>query len=299
MTSRVVVVAAGLAAACTHAPRPAADLAPAESEVVAPGIVSGGSVYRGSFAPDERTLYFFRKVGPSNGEDYRIFRATRSADGWTPAERVALGGDHSDLYPALSRDGRTLVFSSYRPAPGDTSAHRNAHLWVATRTAAGWSAPRFLAEASRPGWYHSQPFFAHDGSLYVKRTSPDWRTAEQVVVPFDGTAFGAPRPYEALSQWSTRLADRVVHHVFPAPDDSTVLLELSTRDPATRRPGPSDLWFAVRRGGAWSEPRPLGAGVNSPGTDNFPFFSPDGATLYFVRDFTELRRVRLGAALGR
>jgi hypothetical protein len=91
----------------------------------------------------------------------------------------------------------------------------------------------------------------------------------------------------------------VVYHVYPTPDDSTVLLELSARDPVTRRAGPSDLWFAVRRGDAWSEPRPLAGGVNSPGTDNFPFFSPDGTTLYFVRDFTELRRVDVRAALGR
>ena len=41
-----------------------------------------------------------------------------------------------------------------------------------------------------------------------------------------------------------------------------------------------------RRGSAgWSAPRPIGGGVNTEGTENFPAFSPDGSTLVFVRDF--------------
>jgi hypothetical protein len=141
--------------------------------------------------------------------------------------------------------------------------------------------------------------FAHDGALHFTRTSPDWRSAEAFVSAFDGRGFGAPRSYEMGARWRAWRADRTVHHVFATPDDSTVLLQAAVRDSAGGRPGQSDLLFSVRRGGDWTEPRPLGAGVNSPGVEGFPFFSPDGATLYFVRDYRELRRVELRAALGR
>jgi len=43
--------------------------------------------------------------------------------GWSEAERVDLGGEFSDLYPTLTHDGQRLAFTSYRPFPGDTSAH--------------------------------------------------------------------------------------------------------------------------------------------------------------------------------
>ncbi|HVQ29182.1 MAG TPA: hypothetical protein VMV21_06375, partial [Vicinamibacteria bacterium] len=61
--------------------------------------------------------------------------------------------------------------------------------------------------------------------------------------------------------------------------------------------GASDIWVSRHRGGEWTVPRPLGAGVNSDGYDVFPFFSPDGKDLYFVRDFATFRRVSLAEAL--
>ena len=44
----------------------------------------------------------------------------------------------------------------------------------------------------------------------------------------------------------------------------------------------------TQRGADWLPPVPLGAGINSDGYDVFPFFSPDGKDLYFVRDFATL-----------
>jgi hypothetical protein len=77
-----------------------------------------------------------------------------------------------------------------------------------------------------------------------------------------------------------------------------VFLDVATRNPATGKPA-SDIWVAEKRGDAWSDPRPIGGGVNSDGFDVFPFVSPDGRELYFVRDFTAFYRVPLAVALGR
>jgi hypothetical protein len=46
--------------------------------------------------------------------------------------------------------------------------------------------------------------------------------------------------------------------------------------------GEYDLFVTFRCGARWSEPRPLGAGVNSTGWDFGPRFSPDGRTFYFT-----------------
>jgi outer membrane protein OmpA-like peptidoglycan-associated protein len=51
--------------------------------------------------------------------------------------------------------------------------------------------------------------------------------------------------------------------------------------------GNCDLWVSQRKGDSWMEPVNMGAPVNSPGYEGFPSLSPDGKTLYFVRECPE------------
>jgi hypothetical protein len=263
-------------------------------EVVAPGILSAGEVYRGTFMPDGGTLYFFKKTG--SGETYRIFSSTRGAGGWATPAVVGLGGEFSDLYPAISRDGRRLAFSSYRPVPGHGGEKPSAHLWIADRTATGWSTPVFLARASSLGHYHSWVEFGFDGALYFRRTSPDWTQTVTMRAAPDGDAFGPPAPYADVERWKGWRADVRVAGGAPGPDGRLMFLDVATTNPATGRDA-SDIWVSLRRGGAWTEPRRLGAGVNSAGYDVFPFVTPDGRDLYFVRDFATFHRLPLAQAL--
>ncbi len=48
--------------------------------------------------------------------------------------------------------------------------------------------------------------------------------------------------------------------------------------------GDVDIWIAPRKGPVWGVPRNLGKPVNSSGYDGFASLSPDGKTLYFVRE---------------
>src|SRR3954462_15151169 len=103
MVSRSIVVAgfalfAVIRPGVCQVPRDAssADTVPV---VFGPGVLSAGEVYRGSFAPDGKEFYFFRKIGP--GEVYHILRATYATGSWSEPQRVILGGaEHSDLYPS-------------------------------------------------------------------------------------------------------------------------------------------------------------------------------------------------------
>lgn len=283
-------------------PRPAPSPDPARGsapEEFAAGTISDGNVYRGAFAPDGRTLYFFKKVGGGRAEDYRIYASRLAGGRWTAPERVALGGEHSDLYPAVSPDGRRLVFASYRPVPGDSAGTHNAHLWYAERAGEGWGPPVFMARTSALGQYHSAITFTADGALHFQTTAPDWETRRGWIARWDGAEFGPPQPYDPAEPWRRWRPDLYVWGARPAPDNAFALLEVSRVDSATKQRLPSDLWVTYRQPGTpgWSEPRPLGAGVNSAGTENFPFLSPDGRDLYFVRDFARVYRVPVAEAL--
>jgi hypothetical protein len=268
---------------------------PPRPQVFGPGVLSVGEVYRGSFAPDGRAFYFFKKVARDR-EDYRIFVARRVGGRWTAPERLALGGEYSDLYPAVSRDGKRLIFASYRPAPGDHSPKPNAHLWYVDRRGTGWGAPVFMRGVNLLGHYHSWVECGFDGAVYFRRTTPDWAQTETLVTRWRGGDYAPPARYEAVERWKRWRADVRVVGGSPGPDGKVIFLDVATRDPQTGR-GASDIWVSFRRGQDWTEPKPLGPAINSPGYDVFPFFSPDGRTLYFVRDFAAFYHLPLRAAL--
>ena len=153
--------------------------------MVSAGVLSTGQVYGGTFSADGTELYFFKKVG--EGETYRIHHARRTGDEWTPAAPLDLGGRHSDLYPALTPDGRQLVFSSYRPLPGTDVPSSRAQLWRAARRDDGtWGTPVFMRDVSMPGSYHSWVAIDRRGHLYFRRTTADWRTSETLWAQWDG-----------------------------------------------------------------------------------------------------------------
>lgn len=264
-------------------------------EVFSPGVLSEGEIYRGVFAPAGRTFYFFKKVTP-NQEDYRIFVSQLAGGNWTKPEQVRLGGEHSDLYPALSNDGKRMVFSSYRPAPGDTSEKRNAHLWYVERAGNGWGEPVFLSSVNKLGHYHSWVELSADGALYFRRTTPDWQQTETLVARRDGQGYATPIRYEDVERWKTWRKDVRVAGGSPGPDGKVIFLDVVTRNPQTGR-GASDIWVSLKQGNKWTEPQPLGAGINSDGYDVFPFFSPDRRDLYFIRDFKTFYRIPWQAAL--
>lgn len=281
-----------LCAVASPAQSPAQSAAPT---LFGAGVLSVGEVYRGCFALDGRAFYFFKKVTPQQ-EDYRIFVARLVKGQWSEPVRVKLGGDFSDLYPALSKDGKRMVFSSYRPVPGDTSAKPNAHLWSVDRQGDGWGEPVLLTQANQLGHYHSWVEFGADKMLYFRRTTPDWNRTVTLRARWNGSTYGAPEPFAEVERWRNWRSDVRVAGGSPGPDSNVIFLDVGTRNPTTGR-GASDIWVSFRQGQEWAEPKPLGAGVNSAGYDVFPFFSPNGKELYFVRDFAAFYRIPLKVAL--
>jgi pimeloyl-ACP methyl ester carboxylesterase len=89
------------------------------------------------------------------------------------------------------------------------------------------------------------------------------------------------------------------HHVWGGqlgPGGDFALLDISQLDARGRRRA-SDVWVTFRRGEDWTEPVPIGGGVNREGYENFVTFHPDGCTVVFVRDFSSFQQVSIEAAL--
>ncbi len=291
----LIFAAAATVAACAHAAPPQPfDARPFAGDGLR---TEPDTLFRGSFAEDGDAFYFFRKVTPGE-EDYQIFVARRDGEGWGAARRVDLGGDHSDLYPAVSPDGGTLVFSSYRPLPDGTPAE-NANLWMARRSGDSWGAPEHLDALSRPERYDAGPRFLADGRLLFGSTAPDWRSNERLAAAFDGRNFSKAQLEPIAERWESWRADEAhVWDVVLSPDGDLALLDVS--ELVDGRRGPTDQWYAWRDGDGWTEPRPLQGGVNTPDAyENFALFSPDGRTILFDRGFETYFEVSTAVAAPR
>lgn len=268
--------------------------------VFAPLPVSVGNVYRGSFDPDGRTFYYFKKTGAAASEDFTIFRTRRVDTGWSEPERVNLGGNYSDLYPSISSDGRRMVFASYRPAPGDTDAsHPNAYLWYAERSGDSWGTPVFMSKASVFGSYHPQPYFGPGDAVYFNRQGPSGATTNgQWVTRWNGREFDTPAQWDVIDRLRRTRTDLQLFEGALSPDGSFVVITAAAMNHELRRRHPADLYVSFRTGTEWSTPRPLGGAVNTSAVENFPSYSPDGSELYFVRDYGRVHRVKLAEVLG-
>ena len=264
-------------------------------EIFAPETISTGNVYRGSFAPDGKTFYFFKNVTKGQ-EDYRIFVSKLTGEKWSKPVRLNLGGDYSDLYPSISKDGKRMAFSSYRPAPGDTSSHPNAHLWYVDKEGDDWGTPVFMSAVNKIGYYHSWAEIAPDGKLYFRQTTPDWSLNQTFFSSWNGKEYTTPILFEPVDRWKKWRADVRVTGGSLSPDGKALLLDVGVRNPQTGR-GASDIWVSVKKGNEWTAPKPFGNEINGNGYETFHFFSPDGKELYFVRDFDTIYRVLLKEAL--
>lgn len=239
---------------------------------------AGEEVHGGTFSPDASSFYFFKKVGPS--EDYRIVVSHWTGGAWSAPQPVSFSTTTSDLYPAISRDGQRIVFTSYRRMPGDTTARANASLWMVERVGNDWGTPRPLSAISSTGDYHPGVQMTNDGTIYFRVISRSGRATYRSRF-VNGTYTTRERviEFDRLQNDTTR-----VWGAEPSPDESRFFLGVApiSREPV--RVGAADIYVARRNGDRWETPTRLPASVNTPANESPATITPDNRTLIFSRD---------------
>lgn len=120
-----------------------------------------------AYAPDGRWVYFFSdRPGGAGGDD--LYRAAVTADGFGPAESLgpAVNTAGDEWAPALSPDGKTLLFASNRPG-------EKHDLFVAELGAAGFARAEPLPGAVNTPGDEFDATFLPDGRSILFSRSPD------------------------------------------------------------------------------------------------------------------------------
>jgi hypothetical protein len=238
-----------------------------------------------SISADGLELYF---DSPGPADDYDLSVATRASvrDEWgNPMNLGPLVNSASiDATPRLSPDGLALYFASNRPG-----GYGQFDLWVTTRPSkeAPWENAVNLGSPVNTLADEICPSVTDDGlELYFS----EWKTyrtggygRQDIWVatrPTTNHPWGEPMNLGPPVNTSD-------HDGKPAitPDGLVMFVKCYNR---AGEYGEGDIWMTRRatREAEWGVPVNLGPGINTAAEEDLPYISPDGSTLYFLRQGT-------------
>lgn len=262
-----------------------------EPRLFAEGIVSTeDDESGGTFTPDGSEFYFVKLNQYTTFPRLGLICVSRFRHGkWTEPEVVPFSGKNLDFPPKISPDGKTMFFSSSRPAPGKTA--RVLRIWSVERTANGWGEPQVLpAPINSPddAWNWA-PSITREGTIYFASNRGDGKShiyrsrrrngsyAEpEKLVPEINSEFNESDPYIS-------------------PDEHVLIFsssgnDLGDQDRAETLKGGgvlyarADLYISVNNAGTWTPARHLEHNINSVADEAAPSLSPDGKYLFFTSE---------------
>lgn len=259
----------------TFAQQPA--LSTAAPTLFAPGVISGpANDGAPTFSPDGNTLYF----GRANNSWGFILESHKVAGQWQQPTVAPFSGQWSDQQPALSPDGKHLVFVSMRvpvapPATG-MNIGRAAAIWEVDKTSSGWSEPKRLPETVNISPRMFKPSLAANGSLYFMAQTTDAKTWRLYRSQYGNGTYLKAEPL-AFSDGNHTDVDPQI-----APDESFLIFSSAGR--AAPDDSHEHLYITFKSGSTWGEIKPLryeGDYEKNPCDDGEANLGPDHTTLYF------------------
>jgi len=147
---------------------------PLPGEVNRPGVDRRGAPPRseaGPFLLPDGTLLYWTTEDLEWGPD--LYVADLRGDRFINPRPLHLNSSGSERSPAVSPDGRYLVFQAYR----EVDAVGEDDLYVSERTFRGWTAPRLLPEPISSTESDGYPSFSPDGRyfFFASDRAPDGR----------------------------------------------------------------------------------------------------------------------------
>lgn len=264
-----------------------------EPRVFADGIISTVDDEVGiTFTPDGREAYFAKQIPYTTFPRYSVICVSRIRNGkWSTPEVASFSGKYFDGGARVSPDGKTISFTSSRPAPGH--AEHVLRIWSAERVGDGWGEPAPLPEpinAPADRW-NIDASFTSDGTIYFASDREEEGHLQIYRAKRNGEIYETPEKLGPAI--NSRFNDS---QPFISPDEK-ILLFTSVGEqgfPYAARPGAidgggrpyprTDIFVSVQKDGAWTPARRLEHGINSVAEESYPSLSPDGRYLFFTSE---------------
>jgi Tol biopolymer transport system component len=244
--------------------------------------------YLPNISKDQLSLYFSSTRPGFGGDDIWVSLRDSTADAWGAPINIGsvINTSFNERTPSFSRDGHFLFFVTNQP-PGfglfDIWASRRENVHDDFH----WEPPFNLGAAVNSAFNDVGPGFLEDGedgkvSLYFSSSRPGGSGDFDIYVSQlrDDGSFGPAALVEELNSPLTELRPALRH-------DGLEIFFTKSSGTANSR----DLWTSTRSAvdADWTLPRTLGAVVNSGVDDSFPAVAPDGLSLFFNSNRSDLQ----------
>jgi hypothetical protein len=231
---------------------------PGDSAVIfASGIISkaGRFEHAAIYSRDGKEFYF------TETPDDWVFRNTwfcKFQDGgWTNEEITSFSNQHKGGESTISYTNDTLIYTD------------GTDLWIVNRNNSNWNESNKLPNVINSFDVQWHPTISSNGNIYFSSRGNIFKSVKKGIVY--QTPELLPAPVNS-SDWD---ADAVI-----APDESYIIFN-SNRVGGY---GDADLYVSFQNNdGSWTNPKNLGAKINSEKMDDPSSVSPDGKYLFFSR----------------
>jgi Tol biopolymer transport system component len=243
-----------------------------QPRIFAEGVISTGDYdTHPAFSPDGKTLYFLKCT--ADIKTCTICVSHFKNDRWTEPTVAPFSGQYWDVDPFVTKDGKTVYFSSNRPLKEGASAKADTDIWKVEVTSSGWGSPVRLDSPINSEGSEYYPTLADNGTFYFGSTR-------------DGSKGGSDIYRCALTNGKYAAAENLGDSIntadnefepFIAPDES-YLIFMATIPQGLNN---GDLYFSNNINGRWSKAEKLPAPFNSTGTEWSPKVTRDGQYFFF------------------
>jgi hypothetical protein len=224
--------------------------------IVGPGVISTlAEEFKATVSADGQTLLYV--VADHRFRHMTIVESHRQGATWGAPEVATFSGVWRDGDPAFAPDGRTLLFITNRPYPGDppSAPRHNFNVWrVARRPNGTWGTPAPLGKTVNTDTSSFAPSLTTAGVLYFSRGDAIYRAAPA------GEDYATPAMLPIHGGGDPAISADERFLVF---DDGDAALLVSCRTPS-----------------GWAPPKRF----EVPPKAGDPWVTPDNRWLYFYSD---------------
>jgi Tol biopolymer transport system component len=209
-----------------------------------------------AYIADGQTIVFSKKI---NGK-------------WTKPTVAPFSGQWKDWDPALSPDGKRLVFVSNRPvdtAVNQDKPQKNHHLWYVDHISGDqWSKPKhFDAPVNLLGFNDYGPSVSGSGTVcFCSKGRDGYKGMGGYYAKWMGDHYDKPKLLSLNG-------NNDIFDPFIAPDERYIIFVSN-----------GELYISYRQGNDWTQGQKLGPEVNNGNGNSDPYVSPDGKMLYYSQD---------------
>ncbi len=188
----------------------------------------------------------------------------------------SINSEYSEHSPVISADNQTLIYTARRPDSRGAdieSAYYDEDIYVSKNQSSAWTTGQNIGLPVNSKGHDATISLTADGqTLYLYRHKKDgglYRT------DFDPSAKQWNEPKAIQKPLNSKYYEASICQSA----DSSLIFFTSDRPGGF---GGLDIYMAQREGkNDWSEPRNLGPRINTPFSEDAPYFHPDGRTLYY------------------